>query len=118
MDFYEQRRGRERIPGRKSLVSKGEVVGVSLECNRNVCKPHSPELNVLGCSGQCRPRSLLEVFRRVARINQHLNVSLLCPRLLGDREEKREGKREREGEREIEKKSMSVSSPSTGLGSQ
>lgn len=36
MHFYEQRGWREEIPGRRGLVTKGAVVGVSLKCSRNV----------------------------------------------------------------------------------
>lgn len=33
----------------RALLSKGEVAGLSLECNRNAWEPHSPELSVVQC---------------------------------------------------------------------
>lgn len=40
MDASEQRGGREEMPGRRSLVSRGAGVGMSLECGRNVWDPY------------------------------------------------------------------------------
>lgn len=42
---------REESPGQKSPFSKGEVVGVSSGCSRNMWEPRTPGLSVLGTAG-------------------------------------------------------------------